>query len=91
MVSGVHFLKRGSVRLWLLYVQAQEFRLHNRPSRRRASVECPRVSCTFPGIGRSDRPRHLHRQAVTGYNLVTCVGTVDASKLVYELAGVPVP
>jgi subtilase family serine protease len=30
-------------------------------------------------------------QAVKGYNLVTGVGTVDASKLVYELAGVPVP
>jgi subtilase family serine protease len=30
-------------------------------------------------------------QAVEGYNLVTGVGTVDASKLVYELAGVPVP
>jgi subtilase family serine protease len=30
-------------------------------------------------------------QAVKGYNLVTGVGTVDASKLVYELAGVQVP
>ena len=30
-------------------------------------------------------------QAVKGYNLVTGVGTVDASKLVYELAGVPAP
>jgi subtilase family serine protease len=30
-------------------------------------------------------------QAVEGYNLVTGVGTVDASKLVYELAGVPLP
>ena len=30
-------------------------------------------------------------QAVKGYNLVTGVGTVDASKFVYELAGVPVP
>jgi subtilase family serine protease len=30
-------------------------------------------------------------QAVQGYNLVTGVGTVDASELVYELAGVPVP
>ena len=30
-------------------------------------------------------------QAVKGYNLVTGVGTVNASKFVYELAGVPVP
>ena len=30
-------------------------------------------------------------QAVKGYNLVTGVGTVDASKFVYELAGVPAP
>jgi len=30
-------------------------------------------------------------QAVQGYNLVTGVGTVDASKFVYELAGIPVP
>jgi subtilase family serine protease len=30
-------------------------------------------------------------QAVNGYNLVTGVGTVNASKFVYELAGVPVP
>ena len=30
-------------------------------------------------------------QAVKGYNLVTGVGTVNASKFVYELAGVPLP
>ena len=30
-------------------------------------------------------------EAVQGYNLVTGVGTVDASMLVYELAGVPAP
>ena len=30
-------------------------------------------------------------QAVQGYNLVTGVGTVNASAFVYELAGVPVP
>ena len=30
-------------------------------------------------------------QAVKGYNLVTGVGTVNASTFVYELAGVPVP
>ena len=30
-------------------------------------------------------------QARKGYDLVTGVGTVNASKLVYELAGVPVP
>jgi len=30
-------------------------------------------------------------QAVQGYNLVTGVGTVNASTFVYELAGVPVP
>jgi subtilase family serine protease len=30
-------------------------------------------------------------QAVSGYNLVTGVGTIDASKFVYELAGVPLP
>ena len=30
-------------------------------------------------------------QAVKGYNLVTGVGTVNASEFVYELAGVPVP
>ena len=30
-------------------------------------------------------------QAVKGYNLVTGVGTVNAAKFVYELAGVPVP
>ena len=30
-------------------------------------------------------------QARKGYDLVTGVGTVNASKFVYELAGVPVP
>ena len=30
-------------------------------------------------------------QAAKGYNLVTGVGTVNASQFVYELAGVPVP
>ncbi len=42
--------------------------------------------------GTATKPRVVTGyQASKGYDLVTGVGTVNASEFVYELAGVPVP